>query len=73
VLDDVASAQLIERLDKGIAALRQLIGTHAWQEVRDEKLLFYVSDDQFVSHATSGGVVLIQLPRLREWARTFSA
>ena len=71
VLDDGASAQLIERLDKGIAALRQLIGTHAWQEVRDEKLRFYVSDDQFVSHATSGGVVLIQLPRLRDGRAPF--
>jgi hypothetical protein len=34
-------------------------------------LLFYVSDDQFVSHAASGGVVLIQLPRLRDGRAPF--
>ena len=71
MLDDVASAQLLDRNDKGVAALRQLIGTHPWQAVRDEKLLFYVSDDQFISHATSGGVVLIQLPRLRDGRAPF--
>lgn len=66
VLDDAESAKLSDRLDRGIAALRQLIGSHAWQAVRDERLVFYISDDQFVSHATGTEVLLIPLLRLRD-------
>jgi hypothetical protein len=70
-LDAAESAKLIERLDQGVAALRKLIGSHPWQAVRDERIVFYVSDDQFVSHATGTEVLLIPLARLRDGRAPF--
>ena len=34
------SAQLIGRLDKGVEALRQPVGTYPWQMARDQKITF---------------------------------
>jgi hypothetical protein len=57
---------LVARLDRGVAALRDVIGRHAWQVVRDEKITYYISDDRFVSHATARGAVFIPMARLED-------
>jgi hypothetical protein len=69
--DDQASA-LVARLDKGVAALRQIIGVHPWQAVRDQKIRYYISRDQFVSHALGGTeIVMIPLARLQDGRAPF--
>ena len=71
-LDDAESAKLIERVDKGLAALRRVIGTHPWQAVRDQRIRYYISDDPFVSHSVNGTeVVLMPLARLRDGRAPF--
>ena len=71
-LDDAESAKLIERVDKGLAALRKVIGTHPWQAVRDQRIRYYISDDPFVSHSVNGTeVVLMPLARLRDGRAPF--
>jgi hypothetical protein len=71
-LDDAESAALIERVDKGVAALRGVIGTHPWQAVRDQRIRYYISADQFVAHAVNGTeVVLIPLLRVRDGRAPF--
>jgi len=62
---------LVERLDRGVRALRELIGTHEWQIVRDQKITYYVSADQFISHATGRAAVLIPLARLQDGRAPF--
>jgi hypothetical protein len=66
-LNHAETAKLIARLDKGVAAVRKLIGSHPWQAVRDERIVFYVSNDRsFVARANPGTeVVLMPLSRLR--------
>lgn len=71
-LDDGESAALIERVDRGVAALRKLIGVHAWQAVRDQRIRYYISDDPFVAHSVNGTeVVVMPLARLRDGRAPF--
>ncbi len=42
-LDDTAEVALVERLDKGVAALRAVVGRHDWQVVGEHELLATVS------------------------------
>src|SRR5690242_5621207 len=32
---------LAERLDRGVAALRDLVGAHPWQAIRQQKITYY--------------------------------
>jgi hypothetical protein len=65
-VDDAEETALLARLDKGLAELRAVIGNHAWQVVRAEKISYYVSSDRFVSHASGRGAVFVPLVRLQD-------
>lgn len=65
-IDDSEETALLDRLDKGNNELRRLVGRHAWQVVRAEKITYYISPDRFVSHASSKGAVFISLARLQD-------
>ena len=65
-VDDAEDAALLERLDKGVAELRALVGRHSWQVVGDEKINYYVSTDRFVSHASGRAAVFIPLARVQD-------
>jgi hypothetical protein len=65
-VDDTEEVALLERLDKGIAELRALVGRHSWQVVGDEKISYYVCDERFVAHASGRAAVFIPLARLRD-------
>ena len=71
-LEDAERATMIERIDKGVAALRKLIGVHPWQAVRNQRIRYYISDDAFVSHAVGGTeVVLVPLARVKDGRAPF--
>ena len=70
-IDCAHAAQLMERLDKGVTELRLVIGSHSWQYVKDQRIVFYVSDDQFVSHALGDESVIIPLIRLQDGRAPF--
>lgn len=71
-LDDLQASALVARLDKGVNALRQIIGVHPWQAVGAQKIRYYVSRDQFVSHAVGGTeIVMIPLSRLQDGRAPF--
>jgi len=57
---------LVARLDRGVAALRTLVGSHDWQTVGDRKITYYVSADRFVAHASGRAAVFIPLIRLQD-------
>src|SRR5262245_39712075 len=57
---------LVDRLDRGVLALRALIGTHDWQVVRDQKINYYLSADQFVSHASGRAAVFVPVARVQD-------
>ncbi len=65
-IDDAEEAALLDRLDKGLAALRAVIGSHPWQAVKDEKIAYYVSSERFVSHGSGRAAVFIPLLRLQD-------
>jgi hypothetical protein len=65
-VDDAEEKALLERLDKGHAELRSVVGRHPWQVVRAEKITYYISPDRFVSHASGRGAVFIPLARLQD-------
>ena len=65
-IDDSEERALLYRLDMGNNELRRLIGRHAWQVVRAEKITYYISPDRFVSHASSKGAVFIPLVRVQD-------
>ena len=43
---DVDEAALVERLDKGVAALHAVVGRHDWQVLRSPTVTFYVHPDR---------------------------
>jgi hypothetical protein len=57
---------LVARLDRGVAAVRAMIGKHAWQVVGGDKITYYVSEDRFPSHATARAAVFIPLARVQD-------
>jgi hypothetical protein len=65
-LGDGDRRALVERLDRGVAALRELVGTHPWQIVRDQKITYYISPDRFVAHASGRAAVFMPLIRLQD-------
>jgi hypothetical protein len=62
---------LVDRLDRGVRALRELIGTHEWQVVRDQKINDYISADQFVSHASGRAAVFVPVARVQDGRAPF--
>lgn len=70
-LTEAETRQLVDRLDKGVAALRTLIGRHPWQAVRDQRIVFYVSEEPFVAHSKGDEVVMIPLARVRDGRAPF--
>jgi hypothetical protein len=71
-LDQAEREQLLHRLEKSVAALRQLIGIHPWQAVGAKRIVFYVSREQFVSHNNNNEVVMIPLNRFRDGRAPFT-
>jgi hypothetical protein len=71
VLPEPQRQEMVDNLDRGVTALRALIGTHPWQRLREQKITYYISPERFVAHATGRGVVLIPLARLREGRAPF--
>jgi hypothetical protein len=63
-LPDTDETALVDRLDRGIAELRALVGRHPWQVVGDEKISYYVSPDRFIAHP-SGGHAAVFIPLVR--------
>jgi hypothetical protein len=66
VIDDKQENALLDRLDRGHAELRAIVGRHPWQVMRAEKITYYVSPDRFVAHASGRGAVFIPLVRLQD-------
>jgi hypothetical protein len=65
-LDNAAHKALLERLDRGVAELRAVVGRHKWQVVGNKKITYYISADRFVSHASGHAAVFIPMIRLRD-------
>ena len=65
-LEDSEEAALLQRLDKGVAELRAVVGRHSWQVMREPKITYYISLDRFVSHASGRGAVFIPLLRVQD-------
>jgi len=70
-LSEPQRQELVDHLDRGVTALRVLIGAQPWQRLREQKLTYYISPECFVAHATGRGVVLMPLARLREGRAPF--
>jgi hypothetical protein len=70
-IDDAEEAALLERLDKGVAALRAVIGRHPWQAVKEDRITYYISADRFVSHASGRGAVFVPLSRVQDGRAPF--
>jgi hypothetical protein len=66
VVADPEEAALLERLDKGVQELWAVVGRHPWQVVGEEKISYYISRDQFISHGTWRAAVFITLVRLQD-------
>ena len=66
VMEDSEEAALLQRLDKGVAELRAVVGNHSWQVMREPKITYYISVDRFVSHASGRGAVFIPLARAQD-------
>ena len=57
---------LADTLDRGVAALRKLMGApYSWQRIAGRPVKFYLSPDRFISHASGLDVVLIPFGRAR--------
>jgi hypothetical protein len=63
--------ELVDNLDRGVTALRALIGAHTWQRLRDQKITYYISPERFIAHATGRATVLMPLARLLEGRAPF--
>jgi len=70
-LPDAEEVALLERLDRGVAALRDVVGRHAWQVVGDQKITYYISADRFVAHASGRGAVFVPLARVQDGKAPF--
>jgi len=66
MIDDKQEDALLDRLDRGHAELRAIVGRHSWQVMRADKITYYVSPDRFVSHASGRAAVFIPLVRLQD-------
>ncbi|MEO5818989.1 MAG: hypothetical protein ABIT71_00675 [Vicinamibacteraceae bacterium] len=70
-LPDAEEMALLERLGKGVGALREVVGRHPWQVVGDQKITYYISADRFVSHASGRAAVFIPLVRVQDGRAPF--
>ena len=67
---DGDEAALVERLDKGVAALHSVVGRHDWQVQTTPTITFYVHQDRFPAHAFGRGV-FIPLAHVEDGHATF--
>jgi len=65
------AADLLKRIDPGVAGLWRRVGTHDWQAVPKGKIIYYLSDDVFVSHASGRSAVFISTARVRDGRAPF--
>lgn len=65
-LSDEATKDIVQRLDRGIAAARKAIGKPAWAFSGDPRVFFYFPDARFVAHAPGGNTAFIPLWRIRD-------
>jgi hypothetical protein len=67
LLTDAERKALVDRLDRGITVLRELVGTHEWQALSpDQKIVMYIALDKFPSHAIGRGVVFMSAIDIKE-------
>lgn len=58
--------EIVARLDRGIAAAKQLIGRTDWRIRDDRRVHFYFADGNFISHAPGGNITFIPFWRIRD-------
>ena len=58
-------AALLDSLDRGVGALRALIGTHRWQRIGDRPIRYYLLTERMVSRASGRDVVFISMYHVR--------
>jgi hypothetical protein len=63
---DAEHRALVDRLDRGVSALRVVVGSHPWQSVGQRKITYYISADRFVSHGSGQAAVFIPLERVED-------
>ena len=69
---EVGQHALADSLDRGVAALRRLMGApYPWQRIASRPVTIYVSPDRFVSHASGQDVVFVPLVRVRTGTAPF--
>ena len=56
---------LLDSLDRGVAALRRLIGSHAWQRLGDRPIRYYLVPERTISHASGHGAIFVSMHRVR--------
>lgn len=71
VLDSPHAAELVARLDQGVKRLRSLIGSHPWQHVKEQRIVYFVVDERFPSHTNGDESVFIPLVRLQDGKAPF--
>jgi len=65
-LTDAAQRALTDSIDRGVTALRRLMGApYSWMRIADRPITFYVSPERFVSHASGRGETFLSLWRVR--------
>jgi hypothetical protein len=64
-MTDAWQAALLDSLDRGVFALRRLIGSHAWQRLGDRPLRYYLVPERMISHASGNGAVFVSMHRVR--------
>jgi hypothetical protein len=70
-LSQSEAAELVKRLDPGVAGLWRRVGTHDWQAVPKGKITYCLSDDSFVSHASGRSAVFVSMARVRDGRAPF--
>lgn len=66
LLNDSQRRDIVDRLDKGIAAAKRFIGNPDWTFRGDPRTYFYFPDANFISHAPGGNAIYIPYWRIRE-------
>ncbi|MFN8571248.1 MAG: hypothetical protein U0132_04270 [Gemmatimonadaceae bacterium] len=65
-------AALADSVDRGLTAVMELIGAPmSWQRIGSNPVIYYLSPNRFVSHASGLGAVFIAVSRVRDGTAPF--
>ena len=64
-MSEAWQAALLDSLDRGVAALRRLVGSHEWQRLGDRPIRYYLVAERMISHASGNGVVFVSMHHAR--------